>query len=105
MIWRCDLVPQYLAYQREIQDAMARVLGTGRYILAEEVAAFESEFADFIGMPHGIGVANGTDALTLALMALGVGPGDQVITSPFTAIPTVSAIVDAGATPVEAKAA
>jgi dTDP-3-amino-2,3,6-trideoxy-4-keto-D-glucose/dTDP-3-amino-3,4,6-trideoxy-alpha-D-glucose/dTDP-2,6-dideoxy-D-kanosamine transaminase len=100
MIWRCDLVPQYLAYQREIEDAMARVLGTGRYILAEEVAAFEAEFAGYIGMAHGIGVANGTDALTLSLMALGVGPGDQVITSPFTAIPTVSAIVDAGATPV-----
>jgi dTDP-4-amino-4,6-dideoxygalactose transaminase len=100
MIWRCDLVPQYHRYRREIELAMARVLESGRYILAEEVAAFEAEFAAYVGMPQGVGVANGTDALTLALMGLGVGPGDEVITSPFTAIPTASAIVDAGATPV-----
>jgi dTDP-4-amino-4,6-dideoxygalactose transaminase len=100
MIWRCDLVPQYLRYREEIEQAITRVLGTGRYILAGEVEAFESAFAAYLGMPHGIGVANGTDALTLSLLALGVRPGDEVITSPFTAIPTVSAIVDAGATPV-----
>ena len=100
MIWRCDLVPQYRRYRDDIDRAIARVLDTGRYILGEEVAAFESEFAGYLGMPHGIGVANGTDALTLAMMAAGVRPGDEVITSPFTAIPTASAIVDAGATPV-----
>jgi dTDP-4-amino-4,6-dideoxygalactose transaminase len=100
MIWRCDLVPQYLAYKAEIDVALDDVLASGRYILAEQVAAFEEEFARYLGVRHAIGVANGTDALTLALVALAVGPGDEVITTPFTAIPTVSAIVDAGATPV-----
>jgi dTDP-3-amino-3,4,6-trideoxy-alpha-D-glucose transaminase len=75
MIWRCDLVPQYEAYREEIHAAIARVLPTGRYILASEVAAFEKEFAGYIGVNHGIGIANATDGLTLALMALGVGPG------------------------------
>lgn len=100
MIWRCDLVPQYEAYREEIHAAMDRVLATGRYVLASELEAFEREFAQYIGVDHGIGVANATDGLTLSLMALGVGPGDEVITTPFTAIPTNSAIVDSGATPV-----
>jgi dTDP-3-amino-2,3,6-trideoxy-4-keto-D-glucose/dTDP-3-amino-3,4,6-trideoxy-alpha-D-glucose/dTDP-2,6-dideoxy-D-kanosamine transaminase len=100
MIWRCDLVPQYETYRDEIHAAIERVLGTGRYILASEVAAFEREFADYIGVKHGVGVANGTDGLTLALLALGIKTGDEVITTPFTAIPTVSAIIDSGATPV-----
>jgi dTDP-4-amino-4,6-dideoxygalactose transaminase len=100
MIWRCDLVPQYLAYKAEIDAALQEVLASGRYILAEQVGAFEQEFARYLGVRHAIGVANGTDALTLALVALGIGPGDEVITTPFTAIPTVSAIVDTGATPV-----
>lgn len=100
MIWRCDLVPQYEAYRDEIRGAIDRVLGTGRYILASEVAGFEKEFAGYIGVGHGVGVGNATDGLTLALLALGVGPGDEVITTPFTAIPTVSAIIDAGAAPV-----
>jgi dTDP-3-amino-2,3,6-trideoxy-4-keto-D-glucose/dTDP-3-amino-3,4,6-trideoxy-alpha-D-glucose/dTDP-2,6-dideoxy-D-kanosamine transaminase len=100
MIWRCDLVPQYEAYRDEIHEAMERVLLSGKYILASEVAAFEREFADYVGAKHGIGVANGTDGLTLTLLALGIKSGDEVITTPFTAIPTVSAIIDAGATPV-----
>jgi aminotransferase EvaB len=100
MIWRCDLLPQYHAYRDEIRAAIDRVLESGRYILADEVAAFEKEFADYNGTAHCTGVANATDGLTLALMALGVGPGDEVITTPFTAIPTASAIVDAGAKPV-----
>lgn len=100
MIWRCDLVPQYEAYREEIHEAIQRVLPTGRYILAAEVAAFEREFADYTGVEHCVGVANATDALTLALMAHGVGAGDEVITTPFTAIPTGAAIVDAGAKPV-----
>ena len=100
MIWRCDLVPQYEAYKQEIHEAIDRVLPTGRYILASEVAAFEEEFAKYIGVQHAIGVANATDGLALALMSLGVGPGDEVITTPFTAIPTASAIVDVGAKPV-----
>lgn len=100
MIWRCDLVPQYEAYKEEIHGAINRVLASGRYILANEVSTFEKEFAEYIGTEYGIGVANGTDALTISLMILGVGKGDEVITSPFTAIPTVSAIIDAGAIPV-----
>jgi len=84
----------------EIHEAIARVLRTGRYILASEVAAFEREFADYIGMKHGISLANATDGLTLTLLALGIKAGDEVITTPFTAITTVSAIIDAGATPV-----
>jgi aminotransferase EvaB len=100
MIWRCDLVPQYLEYQSEIEDAIGRVLRSGRYILACELDRFERDFASYIGAKHAIGVANGTDALTLALQAAGVLLGDEVITTPFTAIPTVSAIIDAGARPV-----
>jgi len=64
------------------------------------VQAFEAEFALYVGVTHCVGVANATDGLTLALRVLGVGKGDEVITTPFTAIPTLSAIVDAGATPV-----
>lgn len=100
MIWRCDLVPQYKAYEEEIDKAIKRVLNSGRYILANEVTAFEKEFADYIGTKYAVGVANATDALTLSLMILDIKPGDEVITTPFTAIPTVSAIIDAGAKPV-----
>jgi dTDP-4-amino-4,6-dideoxygalactose transaminase len=100
VIWRCDLAPQYLEYRGEIDAAIARVLLSGRYTLASEVALFESEFADYVGVKHMVSVANATDGLTLALEALGVGPGSEVITTPFTAIPTVSSIVDAGAKPV-----
>src|SRR6185312_5195849 len=100
MIWRCDLLPQYELYKKEIDEAILRVLHSGVYILGKEVAGFEREFAKYVGCEFGVGVANATDALTLALKALDVGPGDEVITTPFTAIPTVSAIVDSGATPV-----
>ncbi len=100
MIWRCDLVPQYKAYEEEIDKAIKRVLNSGRYILANEVSAFEREFADYIGTKYAVGVANATDALTISLMILDIQPGDEVITTPFTAIPTVSAIIDAGAKPV-----
>ena len=100
MIWRCDLLPQYEAYKDEIQAAITRVLESGRYVLANEVNQFEKEFSDYVGVSHGVSVANATDALTLSLMALGVGDGDEVITTPYTAIPTLSAIVDAGATPI-----
>lgn len=100
MIWRCDLVPQYEAYRESIEAAMRRVLTSGRYTLSAEVAAFEREFAAYLGVRHTVGVANGTDGLILALQRLGVRPGDEVVTTPFTAIPTVSAIVAAGARPV-----
>ena len=100
MIWRCDLIPQYEKYRVEIQEAIDRVLLSGRYILAKEVSEFENEFAKYIGTNYAVAVANGTDGLTISLMALDIKPGDEVITTPFTAIPTVSAIIDIGAKPV-----
>lgn len=90
----------YLAYQSEIDEAIHRVLDSGWYILGKEVTAFEEEFAAFIGVSHAIGVANGTDALELALRACGIGAGDEVITVSHTAVATVAAIESAGATPV-----
>ena len=100
MIWRCDMVPQYLQFRDDILKAMDRVMHSGRYILAEEVSAFEREFSDYLGGGHAVGLANATDALTLCLRAFDVGPGDEVITTPYTAIPTLSAIIDSGAKPV-----
>lgn len=100
MIWRCDLLPQYLEYKEEIDKAIQDVLHSGRYTLANQVQSFEKEFAAYLGIKNAVSVANGTDGLVLALMALGISQGDEVITTPFTAIPTVSAIIQAGATPV-----
>lgn len=91
---------QYLAHKHEIDDAVMRVLNQGRYILSEEVKAFENEFAAYIGVAHGIGVASGTDGLHLALTACGIGAGDEVITVSHTAVATVAAIEQAGAIPV-----
>ena len=91
---------QYLEHQAEIDEAIAHVLEEGRYILGEEVLAFEEEFATYIGVDHGIGVGNCTDAIHLALRACGIGIGDEVITVSHTAVATVAAIELAGATPV-----
>ncbi len=96
-VWRCDLVPQFQSYETEIRQAMDRALMSGRYVLAEEVSAFELEFATYIGAKHCLGVNSGLDALVLALKIVGVGPGDHVVTTPFTAIPTYSAIRQLGA--------
>jgi dTDP-4-amino-4,6-dideoxygalactose transaminase len=90
----------YLAHQAEIDAAMLAVMTGGSYILGPQVAAFEAEFAAFVGQPHAIGVANGTDALTLALRACGIGPGDVVITTSHTAGATIAAIELTGATPL-----
>ena len=101
-----DFIPQtdpkagYLAQRAEIDTATARVLDSGWYILGREVAAFEAEFAAYAGAGHGIGVANGTDALVLALKACDVRPGDVVATVSHTAVATVAAIELAGATPL-----
>lgn len=100
MIWRCDLVPQYERFKDEITKAMERVCMTGRYVLSGEVKAFEEQFARYLGVKHVIGVANGTDALMLIMRAMNIGAGDEVITTAYTAIPTVSAITAMGATPV-----
>jgi dTDP-4-amino-4,6-dideoxygalactose transaminase len=84
----------------EIAERQRAVLDSGRYILGPEVEAFESEFAGYIGVEHCVGVANGTDALAIALRALGVGPGDEVVVPSFTFFATVEPVVAIGATPV-----
>lgn len=100
MILCADPKAQYVAHATEIKDAMSRVLESGWYILGEEVQNFEREFAAFNGVPHAIGVANGTDAIAIALRACGVGPGDEVITVSHSAVATVAAIEQIGAIPV-----
>ena len=94
-----DLKAAYRRLQTEIDAATARVMSSGWYILGPEVAAFESEFAAYLGVEQAVGVASGTDAVLLALRALGIGPGDEVITVAHTAVATVAAIELAGATP------
>jgi len=91
---------QYQKDKRRMLAAVDRVFRSGRVILGSEVDSFEKAFAAWCHRRYGIGVGSGTDALFLSLKALGVGPGDHVITVPNTAIPTVSAIVATGATPV-----
>ena len=84
----------------ELDEAARRALRSGWYILGPELEAFEAEFAAYHGAAHAVGVANGTDAIELALRAAGIGPGDEVITVSHTAVATVCAIERAGATPV-----
>lgn len=95
-----DLQAQYCALQAEIDEAIARVLQSGRFILGENVQHLEEEVASYCGARFGIGVASGTDALELSLAALGIGPGDEVITTPFTFGATTEVIVRLGARPV-----
>jgi dTDP-4-amino-4,6-dideoxygalactose transaminase len=95
-----DLRAQYHSIKPEIDAAVARVLESTQYTLGDEVAAFERAFAEYCGSREGVAVNSGTSALHLALLAAGVGPGDEVITVPFTFVATVSAIVYAGARPV-----
>lgn len=95
-----DLKGQYLSLKNEIDAAMLEALGETRFILGPNVQAFEQEAANYLGVKHAIGVASGTDALHLALVAAGIGPGDEVITTPFTFIATAEAISYVGATPV-----
>lgn len=91
---------EYDLVKSEIQVAIQRVLDSGMYVLGQEVTAFEQEFAKYIGRKYCVGVNNGTDALTLALRALHIGPGDEVITTPFTAAYTALSIIYVGAKPV-----
>ena len=93
-------VAQYRAHAEAIHAAIGRVLESGQYILGGEVAAFEQAFAEYCGGGHAVGVASGTDAVILALKALGIGPGDEVITVSHTAVATVAAVLACGATPV-----
>jgi dTDP-4-amino-4,6-dideoxygalactose transaminase len=100
VIPQCDLKASYLAHRPAIDEAVRRVLESGWYILGQEVAAFEAEFAAYIGAAHAIGVANGTDALALALRAVGVKPGELVATVSHTAVATVAAVEIVGAKPL-----
>lgn len=96
----CDIQTQYRALKEEIDAAVLRVLGSGQAILGPEVTAFEQETAAFCGAQFGVGCGSGTDALVLALRALDIGPGDEVIVPPFTFFATASAVCRIGATPV-----
>lgn len=100
MIPMVDLKTQYLRLKDEIDLAVADVLDSCAFILGPNVRAFEEESARYLGVAHAIGCASGTDALHLALRAAGVGPGDEVITSPFTFIATAESICYVGAKPV-----
>jgi len=95
-----DLSRQYQRIRPEILAAIERVCASQHYILGEEVSALERELAEFTSATAAVGCASGTDALWLALVAAGVGPGDAVITSPFSFFASASAIVRAGATPI-----
>lgn len=95
-----DLVDQYQTIKTEIQEAVNRVFERQTFVLGEEVENFEADMARYVDARHAIGCASGTDALLLALMALGVGPGDEVITTPYSFFATASCIVRAGARPV-----
>lgn len=100
MIPYLDLPAQYRSIKPEVDEAVQRVLASAQYILGPEVEAFEQAFASYCGTAEAVGVNSGTSALHLALLACGVGPGDEVVTVPFTFIATVAAIEYAGARPV-----
>lgn len=95
-----DLQAQYKELKDEITQAMDQVLDSCQFINGPDVAGLEKEMSEFCGTKHGIGVSSGTDALYIALMALGIGPGDEVITTPFTFIATAEVVSLLGATPV-----
>ena len=99
-IFPADPKAAYLAAQAEIDAAIRRVMASGHYILGPELEAFEKEFSAWFGTAGTVGVANGTDAIELALLAAGIGPGDKVVTVANTVTATVAAIVAAGARPV-----
>ena len=95
-----DLRAQHAAIRDEVREAIDRVVEHQRFILGPEVEAFEAEIAAYCGCAHAVGVSSGTDALLVSLMAIGVGPGDEVITSPYTFFATAGSIARLGARPV-----
>lgn len=100
MVPLIDLKIQHRSIASEIEAAIKNVCDNTAFILSDEMKAFETEFAAYCGAAHGVGVANGTEALFLALKALGIGPGDEVIVPANTFIATAAAVCHAGATPV-----
>ena len=95
-----DLKRNYARVEGEIKEAIERVLASQHFILGPEVASFENEVGKYLEVPHALGCASGTDALVLALMSAGIGPGDEVITTPFSFFATASCITRCGAKPV-----
>ncbi|HET8932895.1 MAG TPA: aminotransferase class I/II-fold pyridoxal phosphate-dependent enzyme, partial [Polyangiales bacterium] len=95
-----DLAAQHAPLQPELSRAFERVLASQSFILGPEVSAFEAEIAAVIGVPHALGVSSGTDALLLSLLALGVGPGDEVIVPAFSFFATAGCVARVGARPV-----
>lgn len=95
-----DLKAQYLTIKSEIDTAVLNVLDSAKFILGPEMKAFEAEMAAYCGVKEAVAVGNGTDALVLTLKALGVGPGDEVITTPFTFFASAETVALVGATPV-----
>lgn len=95
-----DLKAQYESLSDELNKAALEVLSSANYILGKNVIEFEKEFAEYVGVKHAISVGNGTDALVIALKAMGIGEGDEVITTPFTFFATAESISAVGATPV-----
>jgi dTDP-4-amino-4,6-dideoxygalactose transaminase len=95
-----DLVAEHAPYRAELVAAFEKVLDSGRFVLGPEVEAFEQEIGKWIGVPHAVGVSNGSDALLLALQAVGVGPGDEVICPTFTFFATAGAVARLGGNPV-----
>jgi len=100
MIRFIDLTREYQSIHVEVQAALNAVMNSGQFVLGENVEAFEAEFASYCGAKFGVGVGSGTSALQLALLSIGVQPDDEVITVPFTALPTVLAISAARARPI-----
>jgi len=95
-----DVVGQYRKIKPEIDEAALRVIGSSQYILGKEVSEFEIEIAQYLNVNHGIGCASGTDALMVSMMALGIGQGDEVVTTPFTFAATTETIMLLGAKPI-----
>lgn len=95
-----DVVGQYKHIKSEVDEAIHKILDSGQFILGKEVGEFECQAAGYLGVKYAVGCASGTDALQVAMMALGIGPGDEIITTPFTFVATTETIVLLGAKPV-----
>lgn len=95
-----DLHLQYRSIKQEILETLEKLLDSQRFVLGPEVESFEKEISEYCGVPHAVGVSSGTDALIISMMALGIGPGDEVITTPYTFFGTVGSIFRLGAKPI-----